>query len=199
MRSIPNMISGASERVSASITTGHDWCRILADRVKTIRSRAITIVRRAGGGVLPRLKHPGALLHWISGRRRHPATLFAGRFRGMVRGLSRRAMVYVRCAQQCTSEWQGVTGPGAGCRRCSDHNNVPPQYPLKFSGRDGRNSGRAGMTVLLVFEQEARARSRGRFACNREKAGVPPSQLVSTGVKSTGKAWGGAEETPRPP
>src|ERR1700730_5802384 len=46
MCSIPNMISGAPGRVSASITTGRDWCRILADRVKTIRSREITIVRR---------------------------------------------------------------------------------------------------------------------------------------------------------
>jgi hypothetical protein len=47
MCSIPNMISGAPGRVSASITTGRDWCRILADRVQTIRSRAITIGRRA--------------------------------------------------------------------------------------------------------------------------------------------------------
>jgi site-specific recombinase XerD len=121
------------------------------------RSRGLSRLCASGGGVLPRLKHPGALLHWISGRRRHPATLFAGRFRGMVRGLSRRAMVYVRCAQQRPSDWQGVTGPGTRCRRCSDHNNVRPQYPLELSGLDGRNSGRAGMTVLLVFEQEARA------------------------------------------
>ena len=45
------------------------------------------------------------------------------------------------------------------------------------------------MTVLLPFEQEARACSRGRFACNREKAGVPPSQLVSTSFKAVAGAF----------
>jgi hypothetical protein len=39
-----------------------------------------------------------------------------------------------------------VWGANGRRRRCSDHNNVRPQYPLKFSGLDGRNSGRAGMS-----------------------------------------------------
>src|ERR1700737_2636532 len=39
------------------------------------------------------IKHPGPLLHWLFGRRRPPASLSAGRFRGMVRGLSRWTMV----------------------------------------------------------------------------------------------------------
>jgi hypothetical protein len=33
------------------------------------------------------------------------------------------------------------------------------------------------------------ARSRGRFACNLEKAGVPPSQLVSTSFKAVAGAF----------
>jgi hypothetical protein len=54
------------------------------------------------------------------------------------------------------------------------------------------------MTVLLAFEQEARARSRGRFACNREKAGVLPSQLVSTSFKDRGRSLYREMEFPDP-
>jgi hypothetical protein len=73
------------------------------DSLGSLPGRAGSLSRlcASGGGVLPGLEYSGPLLHWISGRRRHPATLSAGRFRGLVRGLSRRTMVYVRCAQQC--------------------------------------------------------------------------------------------------
>jgi transglutaminase-like putative cysteine protease len=44
---------------------------------------------------------------------------------------------YTFDARNNVPDWQGVTGPGTGCRRCSDHNNVRPQYPLELSGLDG--------------------------------------------------------------
>jgi transglutaminase-like putative cysteine protease len=45
--------------------------------------------------------------------------------------------------------------------------------PLELSGLDGRNSGSAGMTVLLVFEQEVRARIHA--AMRRQASSLSPS------------------------
>jgi transglutaminase-like putative cysteine protease len=49
---------------------------------------------------VPLHEHPGALLHRLPGRLRHRAALRPDGFRRLVRGLSRRPLVHLRCAQQ---------------------------------------------------------------------------------------------------
>jgi len=50
--------------------------------------------------VLPLHEHPGALLHRLSRRHRSAAPLWPDGFRRLVRGISRRALVHIRCTQQ---------------------------------------------------------------------------------------------------
>ena len=70
MCSIPNMISGAPGRVSASITTGRDWCRILADRSLIGISKSSILETDALAGVTV-LSGADVLLNGLSQDRIH--------------------------------------------------------------------------------------------------------------------------------
>src|ERR1019366_1126157 len=67
-----------------------------ADGVGSLSRRSGRLPRLCAFGrrVLPGVEHSGTLLHRLSRRCRHAATFSAGRFRGLVRGVSRRQMVY---------------------------------------------------------------------------------------------------------
>ena len=73
------------------------------------------------------------------GRCRHAAALSARRFRGLVRGLSRRAVAHVRPAQQCAAYRQGAAGARPRCRRRRHHHHVRPQYAQQLPRLDRRD------------------------------------------------------------
>ena len=83
-------------------------------------------LRASGDSVLPCLEYSGAILHRLSRRCGHAVALSAGRFRGLVRGLRRRPLVYIRSEEQYSSYWEGLDRTRAGCSRRRHNNHVRP-------------------------------------------------------------------------
>ena len=88
--------------------------------------------------VLPLHEHSGALLHRLPRRHRHAAALWPNGFRRLVRGLSWRAVVHIRRAQQHAANRPRTDRSRARCGRRADHPHLRPQHAGQFQGLDGR-------------------------------------------------------------
>ena len=100
-------ISCTSTSSSATSTRGaHDRLGGLQGR----RGR-LPRLRPPGDHVLPLPEHPGALLHRLPRRHRHAAAVRHDGLRRLVRGLPRRPLVHLRCAQQHAAHRPRADGP----------------------------------------------------------------------------------------
>ena len=95
------------------------------------RPRRVPRFRPSCRHVLPLHEHPCALLHGLPGRYRRAAGGRAGGFLRLVRGVSRRAMVHVRCAAQRAADRphpdgaRGAMRPMLRSLRCSGLRSYP--------------------------------------------------------------------------
>ena len=102
--SMRHQAGGACRRsATSSISTSNSttWpAAANAHRVGSIsrEGRRLPRFRASRGGAVPVHEHSGALLHRLSQRYRRAAAIFRYGFRRLVRGISRRRLVYVRPA-----------------------------------------------------------------------------------------------------
>jgi hypothetical protein len=71
----------------------------------------------------------------------HPAGGRPDGFLGLVRGLSRRALVHVRCAPQHAARRAGRYGARARRHGCRDRHQLRPLHPHRFQSHNGRIGG----------------------------------------------------------
>jgi transglutaminase-like putative cysteine protease len=77
-----------------------------------------------------------AILHRLSRRHGRTAALRSDGLRRLVRGVSRRALVYLRRAQQRAADRASADGKRPRCDRRRDKHDVRAQYPRQLQGLD---------------------------------------------------------------
>ncbi len=114
------------------------------------RQRRVPRLRASGDRLLPLHEHSGSLLHGLSRRYRHPAALWSDGFRRLVRGLYRRTLAHVRCAEQHPAHRPRAHRPWTRCDGRGDQQHVRSQHARGLHGLDRR-----GQRALSTKQESA--------------------------------------------
>ena len=154
------------------------------------RQRRMPRLRPPRHRLLPLHEHSGALLHRLSRRHRHTAALWPDGFCRLVRGLSRRALVYVRPAQQHAAHRPRPDRSRPRRRRRSHHPHFRPQHAGELQGMDRRGELRACDSEAthrsLDMNVGATATLRARLPEGVRLAGLPECYVSLDSVRRQG-------------
>src|SRR5215813_8872571 len=121
-------------RVQAICDFVHSHVRFGYQHARATRTAADVVVERRGvcrslgDHAVPLHEHPGALLHRLSRRHRRCPRARADGFQRLVRGLSRRSLVHVRCPAQRSPHRPDRNGPRARRRRCCVQHDLRSEH-----------------------------------------------------------------------
>ena len=125
------------------------------------RRRRLPRLHPSRGGALPLPQHPGALLQRLSRRHRRSARSLADGFQRVVRGVSRRPLVYLRSQAQSPADRTDLDRARPGRGRHSDDHHLrlacaDAVHGRHRGGRGQRGAGRVSVTALAAHQLRKR-------------------------------------------
>src|SRR6476659_765344 len=120
------------------ISFGYEHARATRTAWETFQraARGLPRLRTSCYCLLPMHEYSGAVLHRLSRRHGRTAALRSDGLRSLVRGVSRRTLVYLRPTEQRAADRASVGGKGPRCDRRRHNHDVRAQYARPLQGLD---------------------------------------------------------------